>query len=89
MSLDFTVQLLEFANSSQLFYFVADHVMFDASFAKSWAVSGLAPCLVPQACFMGFKASAIKEFFKIWHTHWTKWITPKPFSHIPDPNPDF
>ena len=63
--------------------------MYDKDFLERWKSAGLAETLVPQACFMGFKACIIKDFFKLWQSHWNKWITPKPFAEIPDPRPNF
>jgi len=85
---DMTPFLLRFAESNKQFFFVKDHVMFNSDFTTNW-LRERPLSLVPQACFMGFKYSIIKTFFSLWRDVWEKWISPLPFSHFPDPNPNF
>lgn len=86
---DMTEFLTTFAASDARFYMTPDHVNSDAEFAKSWLERVGQPCVVPQACLMGFKDSVITHFFTFWEAIWKHWITPKPFANFGDPNPTF
>ncbi|CAF3561227.1 unnamed protein product, partial [Rotaria sp. Silwood2] len=85
---DLTYYLQEFRRSSNLFYFILDHVMYDSSFVARWKQQHQ-DTFIPQACFMGFKSSCMSTFFGLWKNAWKMWIEPKPFTMYHDPNPDF
>jgi hypothetical protein len=85
---DMTQFLLRFAESNKQFFFVKDHVMFNSDFVSNWTRER-ALGIIPQACFMGFKYNIIHPFFSLWKSTWEKWISPLPFYHYPDPNPNF
>lgn len=85
---DMTQFLLRFAESNKQFFFVKDHVMHNSDFTTNWTRERPLS-LVPQACFMGFKFSIIRQFFSLWRDIWDRWISPFPFSQFPDPNPNF
>lgn len=59
--------LHRFVESNALFYLTPDHVMGDPAFVERWRAQHQdAPnALVPQACFMGFKASVVHDFFPV------------------------
>ncbi|CAF1286841.1 unnamed protein product [Adineta ricciae] len=83
-----TSSLHDFRSSSQMFYFILDHVMYDTNFMKKWCEQHPL-AMIPQACFMGFKSTVISSFFSLWKQAWIKWIEPQPFSVYQDPNPSF
>ncbi|CAF3356222.1 unnamed protein product [Rotaria socialis] len=85
---DLRPYLEAFRCSSQLFYFVLDHVMYDSLFVTRWKRQHQ-DTFIPQACFMGFKSSCMRAFFALWKSAWKLWIEPKPFTMYQDPNPEF
>ncbi len=64
---DLRPYLHRFVESSALFYLAPDHVLSDPAFVERWrAQHPDAPnALIPQACFMGFKASVMHDFFPV------------------------
>ena len=58
--------LLEFTESTALFYLVKDHVNFDDNFKRNWRDNVFPKyTMIPQACVMGFKSSIIRDFFMV------------------------
>lgn len=85
---DITNFLLSFHRSNKNYAFTLDHVNHSEDFRRRW-VGNRDSMFVPQACFMGFKAEAMKPFFEEWEKKWKEWIHPFPFANYPDPNPSF
>eukprot|EP01117_Protostelium_nocturnum_P013515 TRINITY_DN5048_c0_g1_i2.p1 TRINITY_DN5048_c0_g1~~TRINITY_DN5048_c0_g1_i2.p1 ORF type:complete len:628 (+),score=106.95 TRINITY_DN5048_c0_g1_i2:1109-2992(+) len=86
---DITKFILGFTNSDSFLFMVRDHVMNDPAFQRNWKSHHNKETVIPQACLMGFKASIIRPFFRLWKEIWQSWLTPKPFGLYPDPNPQF
>ncbi|CAF1294794.1 unnamed protein product [Didymodactylos carnosus] len=85
---DMTSSLYAFRLSTQLFYFILDHVMYDNCFMSKWHEQHR-DTFIPQACFMGFKSSSMTLFFSLWKQAWDTWTQPQAFSSYKDPNPTF
>ena len=88
---DLSKFLLNFVSqpADVFFYMVPDHVMGQTDFMNNWKTQhGFSP-FVPQACVLGFRKSIIHQFFHIWQKNWQDWISDRPFSKYPDPNPHF
>lgn len=79
----------EFVSTSYKFWFIPDHSLADSVFVDNWKSTFQVSPFVPQACFMGFKSSILKQFFDIWKSKWQQWIFPSPFNRFPDPRPHF
>lgn len=87
---DIADTLVAFARAPALFLMTPDHVNYDQRFCALWLQQhGDEAPVVPQSCFMGFKASVLAPFFQEWRTEWSAWITPYPFANYPDPRPHF
>jgi len=85
--------LFNFVYSNCDFLFVPDHVMYDKDFQEVWKIhrcySEEDKWLIPQACFMGFRSSVIKDFFATWKNIWKEWIEPSAFHNFKNPQPEF
>ena len=87
---DIADTLVAFARAPALFLMTPDHVNYDQRFCALWLQQhGDEAPIVPQSCFMGFKAAVLAPFFQEWRTEWSAWITPYPFANYPDPRPHF
>ena len=87
---DIADTLVAFARAPALFLMTPDHVNYDQRFCALWLQQhGDEAPVVPQSCFMGFKACVLAPFFQEWRTEWSAWITPYPFANYPDPRPHF
>jgi hypothetical protein len=53
---------------------VQDHSLADMEFISNWKNTFLVAPFVPQACFMGFKSSIIRQFFEIWKRYFLSFL---------------
>ncbi len=64
---DMTPFLNAFLQSQALFYLVPDHVLLDPQFMERWQQQhpDAPKPFIPQACFMGFRSSALPDFIPV------------------------